>query len=65
MGKTISLKGAAAGAFVRMARGAEPESDDERALRVATAVCMYMGLNTKEGTEKALDLIKRVAKAGL
>jgi hypothetical protein len=65
MGKTVSLRGPAAGAFVRALRGAAPLDDDERALRVAAVVHMYMKLDTKEGTQKAVDIIKRVAKGGL
>jgi hypothetical protein len=65
MGKTVSLRGPAAGAFVRALQGAAPLDDDERALRVAAAVHMYMKLDTKEGTQKAVDIIKRVAKGGL
>jgi hypothetical protein len=65
MGKSISLRGPAAGAFVRALQGAAPLDDNERALRVAAAVHMYMKLNTKDGTEKAVDIIKKVAKDGL
>lgn len=65
MGKTVSLRGPAAGAFVRALSGAVSLDDDERALRVAAAVHMYMKLSTKEGTAKAVDIIKRVAKGGL
>ena len=58
----ITLKGAAAGAFIRAQMGLTPEGDSERALRVATLVHMHM----KTGDERlAVALIKLVAEKGL
>jgi hypothetical protein len=60
-GKSITLKGAAAGAFIRAKMGRPAETDDERALRVATVVHMFMGVNP----QIAVSLIKTVAREGL
>ena len=44
----ITLKGAAAGAFIRAQMGLTPEGDSERALRVATLVHMHMKIAMNE-----------------
>jgi hypothetical protein len=61
MGKTITLKGAAAGEYIRAQAGVTPQTDDERALRVATLVQMYMSTEPKV----AVALVKAVARDGL
>ena len=65
MGKSISLRGAAAGAFIRAQQGAAADTDDERALRVATVIHMYMSGKAGDGSPTAIALIKLVAKEGL
>ena len=63
--KGISLRGAAAGAFIRAQKGTKPENDDERALRVATVVHMRMSGKTGDDSKIAIALIKQVAEEGL
>lgn len=59
----ISLRGAAAGAFVDAQSGVPATTDDERALRVATLVHMNM---SRGGDERAaIALIKQVVRDGL
>jgi hypothetical protein len=59
--KTFTLKGAAAGEFIRAQSGHVPKDDDERAMRIATLV----GLNMQTSPEAAAALIKLVAREGL
>lgn len=59
-GRTISLKGAAAGAFISMARQDPIKSEDELFERVATLVYMYMKDNNMP---KAVEILKSL-KAG-
>lgn len=59
--KTFTFKGAAAGAYMAAQSGAPALTDDERALRVATIVHLYMQTDPKT----AVALIKQVAKDGL
>ena len=62
-GKSISLKGAAAGAFFNALAGRPAISPDEQALRIATIVSIEM---SKAGdSRKAVALIKMVAAEGL
>ena len=63
--KGITLHGAAAGAFIRAQEGIKPEDDNERALRIATVVHMYMSGKAGDGSPTAIALIKLVAKEGL
>jgi hypothetical protein len=60
-GKTYTLKGAAAGAFVNAQCGTPAKDDNERALRVATLI----HLNMQTSPESAVALVKAVAKYGL
>jgi len=62
-GKSITLTGPAAGAFIRAQLGHRADSEDEQALRVATMVHMEM---SKGGSPAAaVALIKALAKDGL
>jgi hypothetical protein len=59
---TFTLRGEAAGEYVRAQGGALPQDDDERAMRVATLVHVQM-LTGDEKTARAL--IKLAAREGL
>ena len=61
----ISLHGAAAGAFINAQRGQIAENDDERAMRIATLVHMYMSGKSGDDSPTAVALIKLVATDGL
>lgn len=60
--KTITLKGAAAGAYIHMMRGDKPKSQEDGLLRVATLVHMHM---KREDTERAVLVLKRLTEVGL
>jgi hypothetical protein len=62
VGRTVTLRGEAAGEFIRAQTGRVPQDDDERALRIATLVHMNM---VSENTRTAIALIKAVARDGL
>ena len=59
--KTFTLLGEAAGEYVRAQAGSLPQTDDERAARIATVVSLYANSDLKT----AAALIKCVAKDGL
>jgi len=59
--KGVTLRGPAAGAFVNAMMGKQAESDDDKALRVAT----FVHLNMKDQPQAAVALIKALAKDGL
>lgn len=61
-GRGITLKGAAAGAFINSMMGKEPKTDDDKHLRIATFVHMEMKVGNEE---KAKLIIKSVAERGL
>ena len=64
MGKTVTLKGPAAGAFMRAKMGERATTDDERALRVATMIYAEMQSGAA-GVERAKMMIALVARDGL
>lgn len=56
-GKSITLKGAAAGAFVSMLRGDPPKTEEDDFLRYATLVHMEMKVGN---TDNAVKLLKEL-----
>lgn len=62
-GRGFKLYGPAAGAFLFAQAGEPAQTDDERALRVATLVAVNMGKDAD--TSVAVRLIKLVAEKGL
>lgn len=56
--KTVSLKGAAAGAFINMAMQKPSASEDETLERVATLVYMHMKDNDMAEAVKVLKNLK-------
>ena len=57
------MHGGAAGEFIGAQAGHEPTTDEERALRIATFVHMYM---SRGGDQRvAVALVKAVARDGL
>lgn len=60
-GRGVTLKGAAAGAFIAAMRGDAAETVDDKALRVATFIHMEM----KDRPQVAASLVKLVAEKGL
>lgn len=60
-GKTFTLKGPAAGAYLAAQAGALAVTVDDQALRVASVIALYM----QTDSAVAVALIKQVAKDGL
>lgn len=65
MGRTVSLKGAAAKAFIQGAMGLAPENDDDRLERVLTHIEMGLKDKTTAGRLSAKALLLMVARDGL
>jgi hypothetical protein len=61
-GRTVTLKGAAAGAFVEAMRGKKPASEEDKYLRLATFI--HMNMSTKQ-EEKAILILKSLKENGL
>ena len=61
MGKTFTLKGAACAAFMNAQRGVDAETDDDKAMRIATFV--HLNMQVRPGA--AAGLIKLAASEGL
>lgn len=56
-GKSVTLKGAAAGAFVEMLTGRAPKTEEDEFLRYATMVHMEMKVGN---TDNAVKLLKEL-----
>lgn len=64
-GRGITLKGAAAGAFINAMRGKAPKTDDDKHARIATFVHMEMSTKTEAGMDKAKLIIKALCEHGI
>lgn len=60
-GKTVSLKGAAARAFVESMKGTEPKSDADAFERLATRIHMEVSVGNMNG---AVAVLGRLVQAG-
>jgi hypothetical protein len=58
-GKTITLKGAAARAFVETLKGVEPENEIVALERIATRIHMEMSSGNMKGAVAVLQLLLR------
>ena len=65
MGRGVTLKGAAAAAFINGQMGKAPETDDEKYMRIATYVHMEMASKTKEWEKKAKRIVECLTKEGI
>lgn len=65
MGRTVSLRGAAAKAFMDGAMGKPPENDNDRLERVLTHIEMGIKDKTAAGRLSAKALLLMVARDGL
>lgn len=65
MSRGITLKGAAAGAFVESILGKKPKTDDDKHMRIATFIHMEMKHGTKESEAKARLIVKSLVERGL
>lgn len=65
MGRTVSLKGVAAKAFMEGAMGKAPENDDDRLERVLTHIEMGLKDKSAAGRLSAKALLLMVARDGL
>lgn len=65
MGRTISLRGAAAAAFIEGSMGKKPKTDDDKHMRIATYVHMEMARKNKDGEARAKLIIKCLSKEGI
>lgn len=65
MSRGITLRGAAAGAFVEAMMGKRPRSDDDKYMRIATFIHMGMKRNNKDGEDKARRIVECLTKEGL
>ena len=65
MGRTVSLKGAAAAAFMNAKMGKKAETDEERVDRILALLEMELKVGTKECRARAALIIVGVAKQGL
>lgn len=61
----ISLRGAAAGAFVEMLTGRSPKTEDDKQIRIATAIHFAMKKNTKIGEDQARAIVSVLAREGI
>ena len=65
MGRTVTLKGGAAGAFVRALQGKPAVTEDDKHERIVAFVIANGKLGTKAGMQVAKLCIKSVAENGL
>lgn len=65
MSRGITLKGAAAKAFIEGSMGLKPKTDDDKHMRIATYVHMEMATKTRTGERKAALIVKCIAEEGL
>jgi hypothetical protein len=61
-GRGVTLKGAAAGAFINSMMGKEPKTDDDKHMRIATFVHMEMKVGNQD---KAKLIIKSLCERGI
>lgn len=61
-GRTVTLKGAAAGAFIEAMNGRKPKTEDDKHLRVATFIQMSMAGGD---TDRAKLIVKHLVEHGL
>lgn len=64
-GRTVSLKGADAEAFMNMKRGIAPKNDDAKYERVLTMLTLHIKEGTAAGRGRALDLLKLTVVEGI
>jgi hypothetical protein len=65
MGRGITLKGAAAGAFVEAMAGRRPRTEEDKHTRIATFVHLEMKLGTRAGEERARAIVRFLAEHGV
>ena len=61
-GKTVTLKGAAAGAYIAAMMGKKAETDEDKYMRVATFIHMNMASKQEQ---KAVMILRYLQKNGL
>lgn len=65
MTRGITLKGAAAGAFINTLLGKQPKDDTDKYMRIATLVHMEMAQKNKAAESRARLIIKSLCERGL